>query len=152
MLTDTKSKPEIDTDLGKALSVHPTAAAYVQRAAVVAIVSFVFFLLMLVGFSIRQHVGYFLLASAFLAVYLFTMFGWWVQKNSVLTIYENGISYKKFRNRWGEITAYDESADASGSVTLKLTDSKKQSVTISPTLDNIEQVRAIVHARIPGRS
>src|SRR5215218_8844716 len=115
MLIDTKSKPEINTELGKPVSAHLIAAAYVQRAAVVAIVSFVFFLLMLVGFSIRQHFGYFLLASAFLVVYLFTMFGWWTQKNNVLTIYENGISYRKFRNTWDQIAAFEELSDSKGS-------------------------------------
>jgi len=69
----------------------------------------------------------------------------------VLTIYENGISYKKFRNAWDEITEFEESADSKGSVTIKLTDKKRKSVSIPPTLDNIEQVRAIVRARASGR-
>ena len=138
----------MNVDLGRAVSKHPTAAVYVQRAAIVAIISFVFFLLMLVGFSVRKHFGYFLLASAFLVVYLFTMFGWWVQKRSVLTIYENGLSYKKFRNSWRDITAAEESADAKGAITIKLTDNKRRSVTSPPTLDRsarvVQQVRSNV--------
>jgi hypothetical protein len=149
MHIDANSRPKIYTDLGKVISVHPTAAVYVQRAAVVAIVSFVFFLMMLVGFAVRQHVGYFLLASAFLAVYLFTMFGWWTQRNGVLTICEDGLSFRKFRSRWDEITSFVESADANGSVTMKLTDKKGRSVSIPPTLDRVEQIRSVVRARVP---
>ena len=148
MHVDARSKPGINADLGRAVSKHPTAAVFVQRAAIVALISFVFFLLMLVGFSIRQHFGYFLLASAFLVVYLFTMFGWWVQKRSVLTIYENGLSYKKFRNRWSDITAAEETADAKGSITIKLTDNKRRTVTIPPTLDRSDRVVQQVRSNV----
>ncbi|MEP7211679.1 MAG: hypothetical protein ABI791_01290 [Acidobacteriota bacterium] len=148
MQIDARSEPGINADLGRAVSTHPTAAVFVQRAAIVALISFVFFLLMLIGFSIRQHFGYFLLASAFLVVYLFTMFGWWVQKRSVLTIYENGLSYKKFRNSWSDIAAAEESADAKGSITIKLTDNKRRSVSIPPTLDRYDRVVQQVRANV----
>jgi hypothetical protein len=46
-------------ELGKLKSVYGISPAYLQRAAIVAIVSFVFFLLMLVAFSLRQNIGYF---------------------------------------------------------------------------------------------
>ncbi|MET0753698.1 MAG: hypothetical protein ABWZ66_10015, partial [Pyrinomonadaceae bacterium] len=90
-------------NLGKLESVHGIAPAYMMRALVVASLSFVFFLVMLVGFYIRQNIGYFLLSTAFLVVYVLTMFGWLAQRRKVLRIYENGFSYKKFAASWDEI-------------------------------------------------
>ena len=139
---------EIKTDLGRTVSTYPTAAVHVQRAAIVAMLSFVFFLLMLIGFAIRQNFGYFLLASAFLVVYLFTLFGWWVQRRSVLTIYENGLSYRKFKSTWTGISALEESADAKGAVTIKLTDSKRRSVTIPSSLDRSEDAASRIRSGV----
>jgi hypothetical protein len=48
-------------------------AAQVQRAAFVAVLSFLFFLGMMFAFYIRQSMVYFLLATAFLIIYLVTM-------------------------------------------------------------------------------
>jgi hypothetical protein len=45
--------------LGKLQAVYGTSPAYLQRAAMTAIISFVFFLAMLFVFSIRQNIGYF---------------------------------------------------------------------------------------------
>lgn len=44
-----------------------------QRAVFIAVLSFLFFLAMMIAFYIRQSMLYFLLASAFLIVYIFTM-------------------------------------------------------------------------------
>lgn len=47
--------------------------AHVQRAVFIAVLSFMFFLAMMFAFYIRQSVLYFLLATAFLIVYIVTM-------------------------------------------------------------------------------
>ena len=47
--------------------------AGIQRAVFIAVLSFLFFLAMMVAFYIRQSVLYFLLATAFLIVYIVTM-------------------------------------------------------------------------------
>lgn len=47
--------------------------AHVQRAAFIAVLSFLFFLAMMFAYYIRGSVLYFLLATAFLVVYIFTM-------------------------------------------------------------------------------
>jgi hypothetical protein len=49
------------------------AAAKVQRAIFVAVLSFMFFLAMMFAFYIRQSMLYFLLATAFLIVYIVMM-------------------------------------------------------------------------------
>ena len=81
--------------LGKLESVHPTSPVFLQRALVVIILSFIFFFAMLIAFTLRQHFGYFLLATAFLIVKLFTLFGWLMQRRKEVKIYENGIAIGK---------------------------------------------------------
>lgn len=76
--------------LGKLESVHGIAPVYLQRALIVIILSFIFFFLMLIAFSLRQQIGYFLLATAFLIVNLFTLFGFMSQRKKVVLLYENG--------------------------------------------------------------
>lgn len=96
-----------NANLGKIISVHGIAPAFLQRAVVVAVLSFIFFLAMLSAFYAWQKIGYFLLSTAFLIVYIVTMFSWVMIRKSVLKIYENGISYKNFKARWEEIEKLD---------------------------------------------
>ena len=55
---------ENTTALGGLRAVYGTSPALLQRAAIIAVVSFIFFLAMLVVFSLRQNIGYFILATA----------------------------------------------------------------------------------------
>jgi hypothetical protein len=52
---------------------RPMSPAQLQRAAFVAVLSFLFFLAMMFAYYIRQSALYFLLATAFLLVYIVTM-------------------------------------------------------------------------------
>ena len=60
---------------------------------------------MLVVFYLRQQIGYFLLSTAFLVVYVFTLIGWLIQKRNVVDVHENGLKYKKFQASWDEISS-----------------------------------------------
>ena len=51
----------------------PVSPAHLQRAVFIAVLSFMFFLAMMFAFYIRQSILYFLLATAFLIVYIVTM-------------------------------------------------------------------------------
>lgn len=51
----------------------PMQPAQAQRAAFIAVLSFLFFLGMMLAYYLRGSLLYFLLATAFLVVYLFTM-------------------------------------------------------------------------------
>ena len=51
----------------------PMPSAQVQRAAFIAVLSFLFFLAMMFAYFVRQSLLYFLLATAFLIVYFVTM-------------------------------------------------------------------------------
>jgi hypothetical protein len=93
-------------NLGKLLSVHGISPVFMQRAVIVSVLSFVFFLLMLGGFYVRQNIGYFILSTAFLIIYILTMFGWMRHRRSVFAIYEDGFTYKNQTFRWDEIETF----------------------------------------------
>ena len=133
---------ESPKNLGKLVSAHGTSPVFLQRAALVAVVSFVFFLAMLLAFYLRQQLGYFVLSTAFLVVYLFTMIGWWMQKRNVVSIYQNGISYRKFRAGWKEIST---SESDNGFV---LTSSDGDTATLPATIHGIGEIRRVISSKI----
>jgi hypothetical protein len=105
----------------------------------VAVVSFVFFLAMLIVFYIREHIGYFLLSTGFLVVYVFTLIGWVMQKRNVVGVYENGLKYKKFQAAWQEIASVE--ANRNG---LEIAKNKREKTLIPPSVVGYEQiVRAV---------
>ena len=69
-----------DQNLGRIVNVFGVQAAYLQRAVFVVILSFVFFLGMMFAFYYLQNFVYFLLASAFLLVYIVTLSSWLMQR------------------------------------------------------------------------
>lgn len=97
----------VERELGKLESVRGISPAYLQRAAFVAVLSFLFFLAMMLAFSLRRNAGYFLLATAFLFVQLLTLFGWLTQRRVKFKIYEQGFVYKNQTCRWDEIESMD---------------------------------------------
>jgi hypothetical protein len=115
-------------DPGRLLAVHPVAPVYVQRAVIVGVLSFLFFLAMMFAFYIRQNFLYFLLATAFLLVYLITMFGWFTQRNAAVKIYENGFDCRKRFIKWDEIESISDDVE-----TVVKTKTAK-SMTLSPRL------------------
>ena len=100
--------PTTEKDLGKLVATHPTAPAFIQRAAIIAILSFVFFLSMLVAFLVRQQVGYLVIAASFFVVNIFTLIGFLVQRQNAVKVYENGFSYKKLSATWIDLVSIDD--------------------------------------------
>ena len=96
--------------LGRLISVHPLAPAYVQRAVFIAILSFLFFLAMMLAYYIRKSFGYFLLATAFLIVYLVMMFSWFFQRKAVVHVFENGIRYRNHSLAWQDMLSISEAS------------------------------------------
>lgn len=135
--------PAPKKDLGKLLSLHATSPAFLQRAAVVAVVSFIFFLAMLVAFYLRQHIGYFILSTAFLVVYIFTLIGWVIQKRTSVGLYEKGIKYRKFRASWGEIESVK--ADNAGLTIIK---SRREKVVIPSSIQDFRSIVATVKTEL----
>ena len=145
----------IERDLGKLQSVHGIAPAFLQRAAVVAVMSFVFFLLMLIVFSYRQSILYFLLATAFLIVQLFTLFGWITQKRAELKLFEKGFSYKKHVCAWDEIESMAVKAESRLTGDTKIgCEIKKtgcEKIVLTEAIKDIESIVERIDAEISGR-
>ena len=140
-----------ETNLGKLESVHGIAPAYLQRAVIVAVLSFVFFMAMLVAFSLRQNIGYFILSTAFLIVYLFTMFGWLMLRKNVLKIYENGLSYKKFTARWNEIEAV-EAEKNSAKINCEIRKTNGEKIVLNDSIQGIEQIIKRINSEMKAKN
>src|SRR3954454_7825475 len=100
--------PDSPKDLGRLIAVHPVAPLYVQRAVFIALLSFLFFAGTMLAFYVRQSILYFLLATAFLLVYLITMFSWFNQRKSTVKVFERGIQYRSRTLEWTEIATVSE--------------------------------------------
>lgn len=129
-----------ELQLGKLESTYAVAPAYVQRAVVVAVASFVCFLAMMAGFYLRQNIGYFLLSTAFLIVYILTMFGLLMLKRNVVKVYENGISYRKFTARWEEITAANVLTDAHRKSQAEIIKNDGEKIMLSDAIEGFAEI------------
>ena len=145
---------ESTKSLGKLQSVYRTSPLYLQRAAIVAVVSFVFFLAMLVAFSIRQNLGYFLLATAFLIVQLFTLFGWVTQRKNELKMYENGFTYRKNVCRWDELEAINLKMESrlisSEKINCEIIKTNGEKIVLTEAIDGIQQIVDRIDREISG--
>lgn len=131
-------------DLGRVVAVHPVAAAYQQRAVFIALLSFLFFLGMMFAFYLRQSMLYFLLSTAFLIVYLVTMFSWLRIRRNAVTIYENGLGLKRQKLMWTELRSLERSADGG----LKLNTINDGTLIISPSYQELERIAAFASSRL----
>lgn len=139
--------PEPTYNLGRMTKVFGIQPAYLQRAVFVAVLSFLFFLAMMFAFYLRQHFGYFLLATAFLLVYLATMFSWVTQRKSVVKLFENGFEYRKFSCRWDELEAVSRQAEKK-SIRLQVRTKTGQQVTLPGSIEGIDEIERFVLDRI----
>jgi hypothetical protein len=90
---------------------------------------------MLVAFYFRQQIGYFVLSTGFLVVYIFTLIGWVMQKRNVVAVHENGLRYKRFQALWDEIESIKANADG-----LLLTKDKRDKTLIPFSVSGYEAV------------
>src|SRR5829696_616652 len=131
-----KSKPP----LGSLISTHGISPVYLQRAAIVAVLSFLFFLAGLLFFSMQRSIGYFILATGFLVVYIFTMIGWVMQKKNVVSLYENGITYRKFASTWSDLKSVTSSAEAG----ISLTKNDGESIIIPKSTSDLDSIAVAI--------
>ncbi len=131
--------PPPANDLGKLVSVHVISPAYMQRAVFLVVLSFLFFLGTMFVYYLRQNILYFLLASAFLLVYLFTLFSLVMQRRNQAQIFESGLRYKMQSARWEEVD------EVGSDGTISLSTGKK--VTLPRSLHDIEKVLEIIRER-----
>ena len=130
--------------LGKLVSTYPTAPAFVQRAAIVAIVSFLFFLAMLLAFSFRGQIFYLVLAAAFFVVNIFTLIGFVMQRRNVVNVSERGLVYKNSRIEWDDLVSAE--LDTAGQLNLQTKQSS--TIVIPKTISNIGKLDEYIRHQI----
>lgn len=130
--------------LGKLVNTYPTAPAFVQRAAVVAIVSFLFFLAMLIAFGLRSQMLYLVLAAAFFVVNIFTLIGFVMQRRNVVTVSQRGLTYKNSRVEWADLVSVE--IDPSGQLNLQTR--QPSTIVIPKTIANIGKLDEYIRHQI----
>jgi len=135
---------EPDKNLGRIVAIHGVQAAYLQRAVFVVVLSFLFFLGTMVVFYLQQGFVYFLLSTAFLIIYVVTLFSWFMQRKNVVKIYENGIEYRKYSCLWSEI----QSIAAGEKNTVELRTKAGGKFAISSVITNLDQIIRTIQTKI----
>jgi hypothetical protein len=100
--------PQNQKNLGRLVAVHPISPAHLQRAVLLAILSFVFFLSMMFAFYLMQSLVFFLLATAFLVIYLVTMYSFITGKKKAVEVFENGVRMGKISSSWSEVSGVND--------------------------------------------
>jgi len=134
----------LNSKLGKLIAVHPTSPAFLQRAAIVTALAFLFFLIALIFYLIWQNFLYFILATGFLIVQIFTMIGWWMQKRNAVSIYTNGLGYKKRQVPWSEI----ESIERTGEAALVVNPNSGERLIVPASIHGLDRVEAFIRQRL----
>lgn len=135
-----------EQNLGKLIGVYGISPAFLQRAVIIAVLAFLFFLVTMVMFSVLRNFIYFFLSTAFLIVYLLTMFGWLMMRKNILKIYEDGLTYRKFKARWTEIEAV-ETNRSGAKLNCQIRNSKGEKITLTESIFGIEQAVRIIQAK-----
>ena len=94
---------ENEDSLGELQTVYKISPAYLQRAAIVAALSFIFFIAMLIAYSQTQKFGFFIIGTAFLVVEILTLLGWQSLRRNELRVFENGFMFRQENYLWSEI-------------------------------------------------
>lgn len=131
---------------GRLIKIYGIHPAYMQRAVFVAVLSFIFFLGMMFAFYLRQHFGYFLLSTAFLLVYLATLFSWVMQRRNVVKLSELGFEYRKFACSWAELASIQRSTEKNGG--LIVTSKDRKQVAVPSSINGIDEIEAILRRKL----
>jgi hypothetical protein len=110
-----------------------------QRAVFLTALSFFFFLGMMYVFYVRQGFVYFILASAFLVLYINSLVSFFSQRKNILKVYERGISFKKESVVWNEIQSVTDAG-------VILLDGDK-TIPLPSSLQHLDNVIALIRSR-----
>ncbi len=130
--------------LGRLIGTYPTAPAFVQRAAIVAVVSFLFFLAMLLAFSLREQMLYLVLAAAFFVVNIFTLVGFVMQRRNEVKVFENGLTYRTKEVGWRDLVSTE--IDPSGQLNLQT--KQPSTIVIPKSIANIGKLDEYIRHQI----
>ena len=131
---------ETKKNLGKLVAVHGLSPAHIQRAVFITVLSFIFFLGTMVLYYMRQELLYFLLSSAFLVVYIITLFSWIAQRKTLLEIFEKGIAYRKSSVIWEEIGEIR----ADGTIVLK----NDKQIAVSSAIHELDRAISFIKSKV----
>ena len=93
---------------------------------------------MMFTYYIRASGLYFLLATAFLILYLVTLISFVTQRKTQLKIFENGFAYKTVSVLWTEMTTVDEDG------TIVLAGGKR--ITVSTAINDRDKALAMIRS------
>ncbi len=142
---------ERENELGALQITYGTSPAYLQRAAIVAVFSFVFFLAMLAAFSLTQKFGYFLIGTAFLVVEILTLLGWQSLRRNGFKIYENGFAYKNQDYLWNEIESASVNQNGKQKAEYEIETRDGKIIALSDTIDKVEEIIKKINDAITRR-
>ena len=131
-------------ELGRVVNTYLTAPAFIQRAAIIAIVSFLFFLVMLLAFGARGQMIYLVLAAAFFVVNIFTLIGFVMQRKNEVKVFEKGLAYRGNQVEWGDLVSAE--LDPSGQLNLQTRQQSK--IVIPKTIANIGKLDEYIRHQI----
>ncbi len=134
--------PSTENGFGKLVATHGTAPAFIQRAAIIAILSFLFFLAMLVAFLARQQFGYLVLAAAFLVLNIFTLIGFILQRQKAVSIFDNGLRYRKAAAKWPDVVSVD---DVENGLSIVKTDGSV--IKIPRSIDGLGRLNSLIREK-----
>jgi hypothetical protein len=134
--------PYSDNGLGRLVEKHSTAPAFIQRAAFIALLAFIFFLAMLIAFVIRQQVGYLVLAAAFLVLNIFTLIGFIVQRQNEVAVFDYGFRYRNASASWPEVVSID---DLDRGLSIVKTDGSV--IVIPRSIDGLGRLNSMIRER-----
>ena len=121
---------------------HRTAPAFIQRAAIIALLSFVFFLAMLVAFVLRQQIGYLVIAAAFLVLNFFTLIGFILQRQNAVAIFDKGFRYRKASARWPDVVSVDDQESG-----LSIVKSDGSVIKIPRSIDGLGRLNSLIREK-----
>lgn len=131
---------EGENELGKLQAVYGTSPALLQRAAIVAALSFSFFLVMLFAYSLTRKFGFFLLGTAFLVVEFLVLLGWQSLRHRKIKIFENGFEFKEQSYLWNEIESVFASSGSKQNAGYEIKTRDGKEIVLSDTIDGIEEI------------
>jgi len=99
---------KLNKQLGRLIAIHPISPAHMQRAVLLAVLSFIFFMSTMFAYYLLQKPLFFLLATAFLVIYLFTMYSFIMGRKKTVEVYEKGVRMGKISASWPDVEAIDD--------------------------------------------
>lgn len=139
---------EQTTQLGKLEAVYGVSPIYLQRALIIIVLSFIFFMAMLIAFSLRMQIGYFVLATVFLVVKLVMLFGWVKNRKKEVKLYEKGLMIGKQTLTYDQIQKIELKQISAQKQEGEILKTDGQKVILSETINNIADIVKRVERKI----